>query len=569
MKISTRGAVASTATAVGPFVRSRRVLAVSTALMVGLMIVSPAVAAKPRVGGSPSPVHRPTQASGDKGFFDARQGSRMQQAESAQKTLRKGAAADLKHLTKAVGAGARVSFDPATGTPSNIASEDGYLTGPSTSSAAAIALSYVRRHVADLGLASADLSSFKLRASYTDPIGTTHLSWEQTARGIPVFGNGLRAHVDKSGQLIAIQGSPIAGLASKAGAANDAPALSAPSARSSVGKDVGGETPSASATTGRTATRSTTWSNGDKASLVWFASGSGVKLGWNTYTQSGAERVYTHVVDAVSGKVLYRADLVDNDNADGEAYVYGNYPGASHGGKAKKVNFYSENWLSKNATWLAGKYAYVFSDVNDDDVAQDSEKGQLPSGAKLYRFGPSVEPLCKVWVCTWDPNTPGSWATNMRVAAANAFYLASTFHDYLKKAPFGFTAAAGNFEASGGDPVEVQTLDGADTAGGLPDAGHLNNSFMHTPPDGTPPTMRLYLSRTPGTTDAEEPFVPTSSAFDASVLLHEYTHGLSNRLVVDAIDRRGVVLGSHCWLPRPRASCACPHVACASRGTLS
>ena len=57
---------------------------------------------------------------------------------------------------------------------------------------------------------------------------------------------------------------------------------------------------------------------------------------------------------------------------------------------------------------------------------------------------------------------------------------------------------------------------------------------MNTPPDGTPPTMQMYLWHFPGTTDAEEPFLPASGAFDASILYHEYTHGLSNRLVVDA-----------------------------------
>ena len=60
---------------------------------------------------------------------------------------------------------------------------------------------------------------------------------------------------------------------------------------------------------------------------------------------------------------------------------------------------------------------------------------------------------------------------------------------------------------------------------------------MSTPPDGIPPTMQMYLWHIPGASDdpaTGDPFVPTSSAFDASVEYHEYTHGLSNRLVIDA-----------------------------------
>jgi Zn-dependent metalloprotease len=40
----------------------------------------------------------------------------------------------------------------------------------------------------------------------------THLSYEQVTRGIPVFGNGLKAHLTRRGELISVQGAPISGL---------------------------------------------------------------------------------------------------------------------------------------------------------------------------------------------------------------------------------------------------------------------------------------------------------------------------------------------------------------------
>ena len=49
---------------------------------------------------------------------------------------------------------------------------------------------------------------------------------------------------------------------------------------------------------------------------------------------------------------------------------------------------------------------------------------------------------------------------------------------------------------------------------------------MFTPPEGESPIMQMYLWRSP--------FRTVSSGSDAAVLYHEYTHGLSNRLVVDA-----------------------------------
>jgi extracellular elastinolytic metalloproteinase len=182
----------------------------------------------------------------------------------------------------------------------------------------------------------------------------------------------------------------------------------------------------------------------------------------------------------------------------------------------------------------------AWADVNDDNLVGTNEKTPVPGNAKgatfpLQHFGQSASSFCSpTFVCTWDPNTVGSWKKNRNADVAQAFYLASNFHDYLTQSPIKFTPKAGNFSANGGDPVLLNALDGAATDNGMPDGNHIDNANMNTPPDGTPPTMQMYLWHFPGATDAQDPFVPTSSAFDASVEYHEYTHGLSNRLVIDA-----------------------------------
>src|SRR3954454_14832130 len=93
----------------------------------------------------------------------------------------------------------------------------------------------------------------------------------------------------------------------------------------------------------------------------------------------------------------------------------------------------------------------------------------------------------------------------------------------------------GNLETNGGDPVLLHVLDGANSTGdGFPDGNHIDNANMNTPPDGVPPTMEMYLNHFPGTTSDEAPYLPSSTADSADNVFHEYTHGLSNRLVVDA-----------------------------------
>lgn len=65
---------------------------------------------------------------------------------------------------------------------------------------------------------------------------------------------------------------------------------------------------------------------------------------------------------------------------------------------------------------------------------------------------------------------------------------------------------------------------------GLPDSNHLNNANMGTPPDGQAPTMQMYLTGS----EPEIPVLQGNFGDVAAIVFHEYTHGLSHRLVTDA-----------------------------------
>ena len=71
------------------------------------------------------------------------------------------------------------------------------------------------------------------------------------------------------------------------------------------------------------------------------------------------------------------------------------------------------------------------------------------------------------------------------------------------------------------------------------DSNHINNANMDTPPDGHSPTMQLYLFEY----SYGEPYFDYSGD-DAGTVWHEYTHGLSNRLVVDE-DGVGALNSAH------------------------
>ncbi|MFG1816391.1 M36 family metallopeptidase [Kribbella sp. NPDC049174] len=468
-----------------------------------------------------------------KGNYDARTPSAKTTYARAAKVAGKETAASEK-FRNSLGTQGVVEVDPNTGTPAQVTKLDGFLTGKSAKKARDIALDYVKAHPEVFKLSEADLATLKLRKDYVDDLGTHHVFWTQVVDGIEVFGNGLKANVTKNGQLISVMGAPVAGLTSQAQArsAAAAPRLTAAAARSAAAEDIGGTAKSATA---KTAGAETKFSNGDVVKQVWFHTADGLRKGWMTYVNTGGTKIYTHVIDAQTGGLLYRRNL--SSEGVGDALVQDNYPGAAKGGTQRVENLIYNKWLPKNAkTLLEGTSVAAWADVNDDNQPNAGETVKVPGTKtaaeyKLTPF-PNASTICSAtFVCSWDPAKPDSWKTNMNQDVTNGFYLASNFHDWLAKPPISFTPAAGSFDAAGGDPVLLNALDGAATgANGGPDANHVNNANMNTPPDGIPPTMQMYLFGTPG----DNTTVATSSSNAADILYHEYTHGLSNRLVVDA-----------------------------------
>ena len=118
---------------------------------------------------------------------------------------------------------------------------------------------------------------------------------------------------------------------------------------------------------------------------------------------------------------------------------------------------------------------------------------------------------------TPTPNAlQGDAAADQAAALTNAFYWVNVVHDWLYQ--LGFDEASGNFQAdnfgrcgAGGDAVrlDVQDSKAAETAN------------FATPPDGQAPRMQLGLF----------PGQRRDAAFDADVIVHEYAHGLTSRLI--------------------------------------
>ena len=501
---------------------SAAVLALGLTASLGPASASPQTSASPQASAKPV-VHEHTAT--HPRDFDLRSNGAAQARSDAR--LRVSPPPGVSSLRKALGPQGVVSLDPLTGTPRTVSRLDGFLTGPSGRTPSRVVLDYVRSHPDVFRLTGADLARLQLRSRYTDVSGIRHLSWTQQVGGVPLFGNGLKGNVTRDGRLISVQGSPVP----NPGTLSATPRVSAAGARATAIRNVDGRVTSSGAKQGSGTTRGTVFADGDRASLVAFRTASGTRLAWQTLTTPGAGQMYSHVVDATTGRVVYRRNLVQNDNGD----IWRYWPGSPKGGTRQNVNFTRRGWLPSGSPRLAGNNTHVWSDVNDDNRAQAAE--EVAPGARSFTFPftnfNSVDgPPCSAkYKCSWASGLDDSWRNNRKQNAVQVFYFVNKFHDHLRDAPIGFTRAAGNFEAIDDDAVQAQPDDGATTAGGHPDSNHVDNANMATPADGIAPIMQMYLFHDPA--DPEDPFLQSNGGDEADVVYHEYTHGLSNRLVVD------------------------------------
>ncbi len=289
--------------------RGRRQLATVSAIAVVLAGLLPAIAAGPAAGTVAGAAARGDGASAkdlrtEWGNYDARSDhAAKQQLATRSAQLRTHPAAGVKALRKQLGTQGIVDIDPLTSTPRQVGRLDGFLTGPSAASPRSIVLRYIRAHPEVFGLSDTDFKRLTLRKDYVDIAGTHHVSFIQTIGGVPLFGNGIKAHVTKNGRLISVQGSPVAGLPTAAAK----PGLTAAKARQHAVSNVGrsARPTSAKAATGMRLT--TTFGTGDRAEPVYFQTVSGPRLAWQTLTAPTSDELYQHVIDAATGRTLYRA----------------------------------------------------------------------------------------------------------------------------------------------------------------------------------------------------------------------------------------------------------------------
>lgn len=451
--------------------------------------------------------------------------------------------------------GVSIDFDSISGAPSSIVAAGRFLT-PADAQPGNPEVGvgrFVDEHSALFGHGAESLESGAariVRDDVTAHSGMETIVWQQELDGIPLFNTILKANLTKSGEVIAAGSHFLpdpAAASAKTAAERSAliarPPVDAPKAVSLAAQNLGGTVASEEARAADAAAgaeqkqRFTVPGLSDTtAQLTWMPmSADEVKLAWDVTTFSLAHNeMFRLVVDAQSGEVLYRTSLTaDISDATYRIYTTESPSPFSPGHESvsslqpAQVNRVLLTTQALNTTaspngWIDDGNLETNGnnvDAHTDTDANNSPDLPRPNGGASRVFDFPLD-------LTQAPSTYKD------ASVTQLFYWCNFMHDRMYE--MGFTESAGNFQVNnfgrggnGNDPVQADAQDGSGT----------NNANFSTPADGSPGRMQMYLWTSP-TPDRD-------GSFEAEVVLHEYGHGVSNRLVgggvgISALSSRGM-----------------------------
>ncbi len=375
-----------------------------------------------------------------------------------------------------------------------------------------------------------------LRDYTTDANGVRTMVWQQQLDGVRVFESTLQAHVTAAGELVNVSSRMLADAAAAAqltapqrAARLAAPAVTARQAVALAGKNLREEMAEADVTDDGAAEGAERRQKflapalaGATAELRWLPmNDSTLRLCWEVVTAVKSRgEMFRVLIDAQTGEAVVRQGLT-NYFTDASYRVYtSDSPSPLSPGLATPLSTQPpilartlvttpalnataspNGWIDDGVNETRGNNVDAHLDLNADNVADLPRPQGAPN--RVFDF-----PL----------DLAQAPSANRDAAVTQLFYLCNWMHDKLYA--LGFTEASGNFQnnnfgrgGTGNDAVQADAQDGSGT----------NNANFSTPADGSPGRMQMYVFTGP-TPDRD-------GDFDAEIVLHEYTHGLSNRLV--------------------------------------
>ena len=243
--------------------------------------------------------------------------------------------------------------------------------------------------------------------------------------------------------------------------------------------------------------------------VVFPLDAASARLAYRLFFDADAQHNYEILVDALDGSVLYRHNNLIYAAAQGRVWKQSPLVGT------RELVDFPAGWFPETVTVTTGNNVDAFIDANGDDRPDTTVTEGLQTGRALATAG--------VFDFTFGDGTTGADPRGFKAGSVlNLFYLVNLAHDYYYS--LGFTEAAGNYQT---DNLGKGGKAGDGVVALAQHALESNNASFAPTPEGTPAKVRMGLfSR--GTTNRLDDL---DSSYDGQVLMHEYAHGVSTRLV--------------------------------------
>jgi hypothetical protein len=446
-----------------------------------------------------------------------------------------------------------------------------FLTAPSDVKRSEILRNFVKQNNLLIGVTDEQANALKVAADYTNPNGYmsfAHL--EQLINGIPVFRGEIKAGFTKDGRMIRVINNLAPGLEYNSLSTDFGnPSEAVRAAARYMNYEVKGS--DVIVNEAASTNLKVKFGNGDdsatQAEKMYFPIEPGVAVpAWRVLIWQNVNTYYV-IVDT-TGRMLWRKNITDDQTQSVTYNVYTNSnaminvadspfpftPGpvdptmGQQGtgimrtsimriGNEAPYTFNNNGWITDGGNDTNGNAVEAGLDretPNAGPTAIDPNGRAVGNPNRVFNFPINPGVPTNPPGTMGDPPLPttGTGTTPtpcVAVGTAQApndyqkavvtqlFYVNNWYHDELYR--LGFTEQARNFQLNnfgrGGvenDHVSAQAQD----------CGGTNNANFATPADGTRGTMQMFLWTGP-TPDYD-------GDLDADVIIHEHTHGLSNRL---------------------------------------
>jgi extracellular elastinolytic metalloproteinase len=409
----------------------------------------------------------------------------------------------------------QVEFSEA-GVPKTFFNYDGPLSAAQSGSPDSVARDFLAINADIFGLDASQVRDLKLENVDNDG-GVTFLNYEQTINGITVFHGHVQVAVNSNGEVLSVN----EGMIIPDGKVKTKTKLSENKALRKALKYAGREAASSPVLLEQRA---------EKGERSIFANplgggydniisdlrvmhvGEKAVMAWHSYVDVGPSEWYEICVDANTGNLLLRYNLYA-DVAQGTVFTESPLVGGR-----TLVSFVGDTTINTTAGWMGTSTVSTGNNVEAylDTDANNAPDANNTTGLSTGHASSATQDFTFPFATGVDPRT------QRPAVVTNLFYFINIAHDFTYR--LGFTESAGNFQTNnfgrggtGNDSVRGEAQDGSGT----------NNANFATPPEGSRPRMQQFLF-TLGTTSLAD---DRDSSQDGDVVLHEFGHGVSNRLV--------------------------------------